>query len=102
MEKLAKPLSYIVIGVIVFYGAMFFFVESLPLPYRVMPDAMKIERMIAAETMECMIADDADVGAGLFLLGVSKSDLVRLAVSLQTREQLLAERDSICPDVAKQ
>ncbi len=97
MDNLAKFLGYAVIAIIIFYAAMFFFAESLPLPYRSMPDAMKIERMIAAEIIECTIGADPDAAAGMFLLGISKSDMVKLAVDSMTRQQLLSERDSSCP-----
>ena len=97
MNNSAKFLGYAVIAIVIFYAAMFFFAESLPLPYRSMPDAMKIERMIAAEIVECTIGTDRDVAAGMFLLGISKSDMVKLAVDSMTRQQLLSERDSSCP-----
>ncbi len=97
MENLAKCLGYIVVAIIIFYAAMFFFAESLPLPYRSMPDAMKIERMIAAEIIECTIGSDPDAAVGMLLLGISKSDMAKLAVDSMTRQQLLSERDSSCP-----
>ena len=98
VNELAKILGYTVLAIIVFYAVMFFFAESLPLPYRSMPDAMKIERMIAAEAIECAIGSDPNAGAGMFLLGVSKSDLAKLAVDSLTRDQLLEQRDDTCQD----
>ena len=97
MQSLAKFLGYGIMGAAAFYAVMFFFAESVPLPYRSMPDAMKIERMIAAEIVECTISSDQDAAAGMFLLGVSKSDLAKLLVDSSTRQQLLNERDSSCP-----
>ena len=98
MQGIAKFLGYFVMGVVVFYVAMFFFAESVPLPYSSIPDDIKIERMIAAEIIECAVAaGDEGVIAGL-AWGASKSDIARLAVDLMTRDQLLERRDYICPD----
>ncbi len=97
MQSLAKLLGYAVMGVAVFYVVMFFFAESIPLPYHKMPDSIKIERLIAAEIIECTVAADSDVGFGMLFLGISKSDLAKLAVDSSTRDQLLAERDSTYP-----
>jgi hypothetical protein len=97
MQSLAKLLGYAVMAVAVFYVVMFFFAESIPLPYHKVPDAIKIERMIAAETIECQVAADGNIGFGMLLMGVSKSDLTKLAVDSQTRDQLLVERNRECP-----
>ena len=97
MQSLAKLLGYAVMAVAVFYVVMVFFAESIPLPYHKVPDAIKIERMIAAETIECQVAADGNIGFGMLLMGVSKSDLTKLAVDSQTRDQLLVERNRECP-----
>ena len=73
MKGIAKFLAYSVMAVAVFYVAMFFFAESIPLPYGSIPDGMKIERMIASEIIECgLAAGNEGVVAGI-AWGASKS-----------------------------
>ena len=101
MQNIAKFLAYCVVGIIVFYVVMFFFAESAPLPYGDMPDGMKIERMIAAEIIECLVAAGDQGMTGAFLLGASKSDIATAAVDAATRDALLERRDAVCPAMAR-
>lgn len=96
MRGISKFLVYSAIAVVVFYVAMFFFAESIPLPYGSLPDGMKIERMLAAEIIECALAaGDEGMVAGL-AWGASKSDIARVAVDIMTRDQMLERRDVVC------
>ena len=79
MQSLAKLLGYAVMAVAVFYVVMFFFAESIPLPYHKVPDAIKIERMIAAETIECQVAADGNIGFGMLLIGCVKVGLDKIS-----------------------
>ena len=101
MRNIATFLGYLVIAAIVFYVVMFLFAESVPLPYGSMPDSMKIERMIAAELIECSVASGDQGIAASFVFGASKSDIASVLVDALTRDRLLEERDAICPGTAK-
>ena len=96
MQGISKFLVYSAIAVVVFYAAMFFFAESIPLPYGSMPDGMKIERMIAAEIMDCMLAAGDEGMVASLAWGASKSDIVSGAIDIASRDQLLERRDVAC------
>lgn len=101
MQGITKFLVYSALAVAAFYVAMFFFAESIPLPYDSIPDGMKIERMIATEILNCLLAaGDEGVIAGL-AWGAPKSEVVRLMVDITTRDQLLERRDVVCADAAR-
>ena len=99
MNTMVTFLGYCIAGIIVFYVAMFFFAESIPLPYGNLPDGMKIERMIAAEIIECLIAAGDQDLTGSLMLGAPKSAIVSGATDIMTRDALLERRDVVCRDV---
>ncbi|MXZ91251.1 MAG: hypothetical protein F4W95_10005 [Chloroflexi bacterium] len=96
MKNLNQVLGSCVMAPIVFYVVMFFFAESIPLPYGSIPDRMKIERMVAAEVIECMVADGSEEMTSAFLLGASQSDIAKVMVNAGTREKLLEVLDETC------
>ena len=101
MQGIAKFLVYSAIAVVAFYVAMFLFAESIPLPYSSLPDGMKIERMIAAEIMDCLLAAGDEGMVASLTWGASKSEVVSGVVDIMSRDQLLERRDVACPDAER-
>ena len=101
MQNIAKFLGYLVMAIFAFYVVMFLFAESVPLPYGSMPDGIKIERMIAAELIECSVASGDEGIASSFVLGASKSDIASVLVDALTRDTLLERRNAVCPGAAR-
>ena len=95
--------AIVVVGI--FYGVMYFFPEVIGLPYDRIPAFLKLDRMIAAEAIECSIASDGGIESGA-LFGMFMSEAAginnpsRIVIvgltKITTRTEIIEIRDDAC------
>ena len=86
-------LLFIVTG---FYAFMYFRAGSVEFPYHLMPDAAKIDRMIAAELMQCALHNPDIPGLARWGIGMAPTETAAFLAQATLRHEIIAARDAAC------
>ena len=90
-----------IVLIAIFYVVMFFFAGDIELPYRYLPDFIKLDRMIAAETIQCGLESGQISGFARLGIGITGEKTAILLARVTTRSQIIEIRDAICSDNVK-
>ena len=102
MFNIAKSAAtFLFILIAGFYAFMYFRAGSVEFPYHLLPDAVKLDRMVAAELMQCALRDPDLSGIVRLGAGFAGNELVTFLAQATTRSEIIAARDEACAEIYK-
>ena len=96
IKTVATVLIFIVTG---FYVFMYFRSGSVGFPYHLLPDAVKLDRMIAAELMQCVLHDPDTDSIARWSIGMVPTETAAFLAQASFRSELIEARDDACKSV---
>lgn len=100
MYDFIKTAGTVVIFVVAgFYAFMYFRAGSVEFPYHLLPDAVKLDRMIAAELMQCALQNPDTDSLARWGIGMAPTETAAFLAQATLRSEIIQARDDACESV---
>ena len=93
IKSAGTVLLFLVAG---FYAFMYFRAGAVEFPYHLLPDAVKLDRMIAAELMQCALHNPDTAGIARWGIGMAPTETAAFLAQATLRSEIIEARDTAC------